>query len=79
MEPTVEKIFDDLNRIEELMSDIHLKRRKGQNFAEDKKELSDILAYAVCEIRHKYELTSCFYVLSEQKAEDKYKEEYWND
>ena len=79
MEPTVMKIFADLNRVEELMSELHVKKKNGQSFAEEKKELSDMLAYTVCEIRHKYELTSCFYVLSEQKAEDKYKEEYWND
>lgn len=79
MEPTVMKIFADLNRVEELMSELHVKRKEGQSFADKKKELSDMLAYAVCEIRHKYELTSFLYVLSEQKAEEDYRKEYLDE
>ena len=79
MEPTVMKIFEDLNRVEELMSEIHVKGKQDQNAKENKQELSDILAYAVYEIRRKYELTSMLWCVSEGKAMERYKEEYGDE
>ena len=76
MEPTVMKIFADLNRVEELMSEIHVKGKQDQNAKENKQELSDILAYACYEIRRKYELTSGLWCVSEAQAMEKYREEY---
>lgn len=73
MEPTVMKIFEDLNRVEELMSELHVSK---ENSKEKKQELAEVLAYAVYEIRRKYELTSMLWCVSEGQAMERYKEEY---
>ena len=76
MEPTVMKIFEDLNRIEELMSEIHVSKKNGNSTADKKQELAELLAYAVYEIRRKYDLTSGLWCVCEVQAMEKYREEY---
>ena len=77
MEPTVSKIFEDVNRLEELMSELYLRKKKNPtDIAKDQKELSDCLAFVVYEIRRKYELTSGLYCVSEHMAYERYRSEY---
>lgn len=74
MEPQIAKIFEDINRLEEVMSEVYVSK-KGKDYA-SKKELSDCLAWVVTEIRRKYELTSFIYCVSESNAAEKYNREY---
>ena len=72
MRPTTNKIIDDLSRITSMIENA------GNSAIDDndKRELSDILAYTCYEIRRKYELTSQYFFIAECSAHKKYDEEY---
>lgn len=75
MRPLAEKITEDLNRVTSMIE------KAGNNALDDndKRELSDILAYTCYEIRRKYELTSQYFFIAECSAQKKYGKEYDNE
>lgn len=72
MRPTSEKLIEDLNRLSNTV------RIAGDNALDDndKKAMSDMIAYTCYELRRKYELTSQYFFIAECAAQRKYSEEY---
>lgn len=72
MRPTSERIIEDLQRLQDTI------RIAGDNPLNDsgKRTLSEISAYINYEIRRKYDLTSLYWCVSEDKAAHRYKDEY---
>lgn len=72
MKPEARKIMDDLEMLQRIV------RLANDNAMCDKNKetLSEMLAYTCYEIRRKYELTSMYFYVAEDKAHKKYRKEY---
>ena len=72
MRPTLQEVFEDINRLQERIKETEV---NGTDET-DKINLSGELAWLVCEIRRRYELTSGYYCIAEQQAADRFRKEF---
>ena len=69
MKRTLDEILADINELTDMM------REAAMTGTVDKMQMAESLAWIVYETRRKYQLTSMFYCIAEDKAAERYRKD----